>query len=56
MIGLFHYIALGLFAGFATLEIMLAAGGRRFPDIARWKIKGAAFALLYFTRRQRTWN
>lgn len=48
MIGLFHFVSLALFAGFATLEVLLAAGGRRFPEIARWRIKGAAFALLYF--------
>lgn len=48
MIGIFHYIALAMFIGFAALEIILAAGGRRFPQITRWKIKGAAFFLLYF--------
>ena len=48
MIGIYHYIALGLFAGFAVLEILLAAGGRQFPQMTRWRLKGAAFALLYF--------
>lgn len=48
MIGMFHYVAFGLFAAFALLEVLLAAGGRRFPPIARWKMKGAAFTLLYF--------
>ena len=42
----FHWISLGLFAGFALLE--LAARGRAFPPVPRWRIKGAAFALLYF--------
>ena len=46
MIGLYHYIALGLFTGFALLEAL--GRGRSFPAIARWKLKGAAFALLYF--------
>ena len=48
MIGIFHYIALGLFLGFAALEVVLAAGGRRFPEVTRWKLKGTAFFLLYF--------
>ena len=47
MIGLYHYIALGLFAGFALLELI--GSGRSFPSIERWKIKGAGFALLYFS-------
>ncbi len=46
MIGLYHYIALGLFAGFALLE--LASRARVFPQVANWRLKGAAFALLYF--------
>ena len=46
MIGLYHYIALGLFAGFAAVELL--ARGRSFPEIPRWKLKGAAFGLLYF--------
>jgi len=47
MIGLYHAIALGLFAGFALLELL--ARGRAFTAIARWRLKGAAFTLLYFT-------
>ena len=46
MIGLYHYIALGLFAGFAALELVLA--GRKFPPITHWRLQGAAFTLLYF--------
>jgi sterol desaturase/sphingolipid hydroxylase (fatty acid hydroxylase superfamily) len=46
MIGLYHYIALGLFAGFAVLELVLNGGN--FPSIARWRLRGAAFTLLYF--------
>ena len=46
MIGLYHYIALGLFAGFAVLELVLKGGN--FPAIARWRLRGAAFTLLYF--------
>lgn len=45
MIGLYHYVAVGLFAGFAALE--LVSRGRRFPAIAHWRLKGAAFLLLY---------
>lgn len=48
MIGLYHYLTLALFLGFAGLELALAAGGRRFPAVTRWRMKGAAFTLLYF--------
>ena len=46
MIGLYHYIAIGLFAGFAALD--LVARARRFPDVNYWRLKGTAFMLLYF--------
>lgn len=46
MIGLYHYIAVGLFAGFAALD--LVARARRFPDVTYWRLKGTAFMLLYF--------
>ncbi len=46
MIGLYHYIALGLFAGFAALELLLK--GRNFPAITYWRLQGLAFTLLYF--------
>jgi sterol desaturase/sphingolipid hydroxylase (fatty acid hydroxylase superfamily) len=46
MIGLYHYLALALFTGFALLE--LVAQGRAFPAVVRWRLKGTAFALLYF--------
>jgi sterol desaturase/sphingolipid hydroxylase (fatty acid hydroxylase superfamily) len=46
MIGLYHFIALGLFAGFAALD--LVARARRFPDVSYWRLKGTAFMLLYF--------
>ena len=46
MIGLYHYIALGLFAGFAALELVRTGGN--FPAVARWRLRGAAFVLLYF--------
>ncbi|WP_100259567.1 sterol desaturase family protein [Qipengyuania seohaensis] len=42
----FHFISLGLFAAFAVLE--RASKGRTFPTVKRWRIKGAAFAVLYF--------
>ena len=46
MIGLYHYIAIGLFAGLALLE--LVSRGRTFPAVTNWRLKGAAFMLLYF--------
>ena len=46
MFGIYHYIALGLFAGFALLDFAIRA--RAFPDVPNWKLKGAAFMLLYF--------
>ncbi|HKH28335.1 MAG TPA: sterol desaturase family protein, partial [Sphingomicrobium sp.] len=46
MIGLYHYIAAGLFAGFALLELVLR--GRTFPPVMHWRLKGTAFMLLYF--------
>ena len=45
MIGLYHYIAIGLFAGFALLELVLR--GRDFPPVALWRLRGAGFLLLY---------
>lgn len=46
MIGLYHYIALGLFTGFALLEFVLH--GRKFPPVTHWRLQGTAFTLLYF--------
>lgn len=46
MFGIYHWIALGLFAAFAGLE--LAARSGRWPGVAGWRLKGAAFTLLYF--------
>jgi sterol desaturase/sphingolipid hydroxylase (fatty acid hydroxylase superfamily) len=45
MIGLYHYVAIGLFAGFALLE--LVSRGRKFPEVTRWRLKGTGFMLLY---------
>ena len=45
MIGLYHYVALGLFAGFVLLE--LVSKGRLFPKVDRWQLKGVGFTLLY---------
>lgn len=42
----YHLIAYALFGGFAALELLNR--GRQFPQVAGWRIKGAAFALLYF--------
>ncbi len=46
MLGLYHYIALGLFGGFAALDLVVRA--RVFPEVAGWRLKGIAFMLLYF--------
>jgi sterol desaturase/sphingolipid hydroxylase (fatty acid hydroxylase superfamily) len=46
MLGLYHYIAFGLFGAFAAID--LVARARRFPDVAYWRLKGAAFTALYF--------
>ena len=45
MIGLYHYLALGLFAAFAVLELVSRA--RAFPVVTNWRLKGTAFLLLY---------
>jgi sterol desaturase/sphingolipid hydroxylase (fatty acid hydroxylase superfamily) len=45
VIGLYHYVAIGLFAAFALLE--LVSKGRNFPQVTRWRLKGAGFLLLY---------
>ena len=45
MIGIYHYAALALFGGFATLELLVR--GREFPHVARWKLRGVGFLLLY---------
>jgi sterol desaturase/sphingolipid hydroxylase (fatty acid hydroxylase superfamily) len=45
MIGLYHYIAVGLFAGFALLELVIR--GRTFPRVAYWRLRGVGFLLLY---------
>jgi sterol desaturase/sphingolipid hydroxylase (fatty acid hydroxylase superfamily) len=45
MIGLYHYVALGLFSGFALLELLIR--GRDFPPVTHWRLKGTAFMLLY---------
>jgi sterol desaturase/sphingolipid hydroxylase (fatty acid hydroxylase superfamily) len=46
MFGIYHWIALALFAGFAAVD--LATRARRFPDVRLWRLKGAAFLAAYF--------
>ena len=46
MFGLYHYIAVGLFAGFAAIDLVVRA--RSFPEVTYWRLKGTAFMLLYF--------
>lgn len=43
---LYHWISLALFVSFALLELI--SNGRVFPAVARWRLKGIGFALLYF--------
>lgn len=45
MIGLYHYLALGLFGAFVILD--LAAAARPLPEVKRWRVKGIAFLFLY---------
>ena len=45
MIGLYHYVAIGLFASFAMLELVLR--GRDFPPVTHWRLRGVGFLLLY---------
>ncbi|TNE59347.1 MAG: sterol desaturase family protein [Sphingomonadales bacterium] len=44
----YHLISYGLFAAFALLEILRAGQGRVFPKMPAWKLRGVAFAALYF--------
>ena len=46
MLGLYHVIALGLFALLAAADLAFSA--RRYPDVRHWRIKGIASTLLYF--------
>ena len=46
MLSTYHLIAYALFAGFAVLD--LAGRARTYPDVAFWRLRGLAFALLYF--------
>jgi len=46
VLGLYHYIAFGLFAAFAVTDLLVRA--RAFPDVALWPLKGLAFTALYF--------
>ena len=44
MFGTYHFIVLGLFAAFCTVDV--AAAQRVFPRIRWWRVKGALFMLL----------
>ncbi len=46
MFSTYHLIAYGLFLAFAALDFVSRA--RNFPNVARWRLKGLAFAMLYF--------
>ena len=46
MFGLYHYLALGLFAAFAAVDLIARA--HPFPPVRHWKLKGLAFTFLYF--------
>ena len=45
MFGLYHYVAIGLFAAFAVLELLVR--GRDFAPVTLWRLKGTAFLFLY---------
>ena len=47
MLGLYHFIVLGMFGAFAVVELF--ARGRTFPDVRLWRLRGVLFFLLYFT-------
>ena len=47
MLGIYHYIAIGLFGGFAALDLVTRA--RTFPEVTLWRLKGVAFMLLYLS-------
>jgi sterol desaturase/sphingolipid hydroxylase (fatty acid hydroxylase superfamily) len=46
MIGLYHYAALGVFGGFAALDVVRR--GQFWPEVAAWKATGALCFILYF--------
>ena len=46
MFGLYHQIALALFAGFILAELILP--GRAFPTMRLWRIRAALSTLAYF--------
>ena len=45
MFGLYHWVALALFASFAALELL--ARGRSFPEMRLWRLRGALFLAFY---------
>ena len=47
MLGLYHFVALGLFGAFAAIDLLTRA--RRFPEVTLWRLKGLAFMLLYLS-------
>lgn len=46
MFGVYHAIALSMFAVFAVLDLVIRA--RTFPNVPFWKMKGVLFTLVYF--------
>ena len=46
MFGLYHQIALALFAGFVLAELVLP--GRAFPAPRLWRVRAALSTLVYF--------
>lgn len=46
MFSTYHFIAYGLFLGFAALDLVSRA--RQFPAVTNWRLKGLAFTALYF--------
>lgn len=46
MIGLYHYVAFGIFGGFAALD--LVRRGHFWPEVAGWRATGVLCFVLYF--------
>ena len=46
MFGIYHWIALSMFAAFAVLDLVVR--GRAFPNVPLWKTKGVLFTAIYF--------
>ena len=46
MIGLYHYIAIAMFAAFAAADALV--GARRYPTVGWWRTRGIVSMIVYF--------